>query len=116
MKIESKMFLYDTQLATETVTQFTEGKTFADYTDDEMLRSAVERQIVILDGALNRMSSVDPETAGRIPESDQLIATRDDLIKNYRDVDHRVIWGIVTTQLPGLPEDVRQLLQENGDT
>ena len=45
MRIESKKYLYDIARAAKLAIEFIEGKTFADYSANVMLRSAVERQL-----------------------------------------------------------------------
>jgi uncharacterized protein with HEPN domain len=47
MKLETKKYLYDIAWAAALASHFVEGKTFADYTSDVMLRSAVERQEIV---------------------------------------------------------------------
>ena len=43
MRIEARKLLYDMQRAAALLTEFTAGKTFADYERDAMMRAAVER-------------------------------------------------------------------------
>jgi uncharacterized protein with HEPN domain len=45
MRIETKKYLYDIARAAAFAAEFTKGKTFADYTSDAMLGSAVKRQL-----------------------------------------------------------------------
>ena len=42
MRLEARKYLYDIQRAAALLTEFTVGKTFADYARDAMLRAAVE--------------------------------------------------------------------------
>lgn len=43
MRLEVQKYLYDIQQAAKHLTQFSQGKSFDDYTKGAMLRSAVER-------------------------------------------------------------------------
>ena len=65
---ESRKYLYDIRHATDLLARFAEGKTFGDYTRDDMPRSAVERQLEIVGEALSQLSKVDPDTTSRIGE------------------------------------------------
>lgn len=78
-----------------------------------MLRSAVERQFEIIGEALNQLSKVAPEIAGQISEYRRIVAFRNILIHGYADVDDRVVWGIVETDLPKLRTEVETLMSEN---
>ena len=66
MQPESRLFPYDIRRAAELILQFTQVKSFTDYSQDEMLRSAVERQFGIIGEAINQMSRVDPEITASI--------------------------------------------------
>ena len=112
MQPESRVFLYDIRQAAELILQFTKDKSFANYSQDEMLRSAVERQFGIVGKAINQMSRVDPEIAASLTEYQHIVAFRNILVHR---VDDQIVWGILTTQLPVLLADVQQLLKhDNG--
>jgi len=68
MKLETKKYLCDIARAAAAAAGFVKGKTFADYTSDVMLRSAVERQLEIVGEALAQLARIDPTTASQISE------------------------------------------------
>ena len=92
--------MYDICHAAEMLTRFTEGKTFEDYSQDDMLRSAVERQFKVIGEALNQLPKIDMETASQIDSYQRIIAFRNILIHGYAQVDNRIVWGLLQTRLP----------------
>lgn len=113
MRLEAKKYLYDIQRAISLIVQFCTNKTLVNYQQEPMLRSAVERQFEIIGEALNQLSKVAPEIAGQISEYRRIVAFRNILIHGYADVDDRVVWGIVETDLPKLRTEVETLMSEN---
>jgi len=47
MRLESKKYLFDIIQAGKLLSQFSSGKSFADYVADPLLRSGVERQFEV---------------------------------------------------------------------
>lgn len=76
-----------------------------------MLRAAVERQFEIIGEALRRLLTEDPSTATRISEHARIIAFRNILAHGYADIDDRIVWGIVESNLPSLLAEVESLLK-----
>jgi uncharacterized protein with HEPN domain len=113
MRPESRKFLYDIFHAADLLSQFTEGKNFADYSQDEMLRSAVERQFEIIGEAISQLSRIDLETASQIDGYQRIIAFRNILIHGYAQVDDRIVWGLLQTRLPELHSEVKMLLGDD---
>ena len=61
-----KMHVWEVQQAAQAILQFTDGKTLHDYVTEPILRSAVERQINKIGGALASLIVNDNPTAQRI--------------------------------------------------
>ena len=110
LPLEIRKYLYDIQQACELLSGFTAGKTLDDYTANAMLRSAVERQFEIIGEALNQMLRRDPALTPRISDHQRIIAFRNRLIHGYADIDHEVVWGILTRSLPNLRREIDMLL------
>jgi uncharacterized protein with HEPN domain len=113
MEPESRKYLYDMSQAAHLLLQFSEGRTFEEYTENPMLRSAVERQFEILGEALSQLNRRDPETARRIPEHRRIISFRNVLIHGYAAVDDRIVWGVLQQDAPRLIEYIDELLDES---
>jgi uncharacterized protein with HEPN domain len=110
MRPESRKYLWDASQAVERINRFVTGKTLEAYQNDDLLRSAVERQFEIIGESLARLRAVDPDTATSIPESARIIAFRNLLIHGYATIDDMIVWGVVEGNLPQLRDTLRQLL------
>lgn len=112
MRLESRKYLDDMQRAANVLREFTAGRSFDQYRNDAMLRAAVERQFEIIGEAMARLARVDEAVAARISEYRRVIAFRNVLIHGYTDVDDRLVWDVVETNLPTLAEEINALASE----
>lgn len=110
---DAKKCLWDVREAASRVSRFTSGRSFDDYLEDEMLRSAVERQFEIIGEALSQLTKRDPSTAEKIPDIARIVAFRNILIHGYATVDDRLVWGILEGQLPDLISTVEAMLEDD---
>lgn len=109
---EARAYLDDIQRASELLERFTTGKTFAEYTKDDLLRSATERQFEIIGEAISKLAKVDAVTASRITEYQRIISFRNFLIHQYSAVEDELVWNFLKTKLPILSIEVQGLLAE----
>ena len=113
MKLEARKYLYDVQRAANLLREFTDGKTFADYEGDAMLRSAVERQFEVIGEAMVQLAKIAGPVADRISQYQRIIAFRNVLIHGYAEVDDRLVWDVIGTNLPTLIREVDALLDQS---
>jgi uncharacterized protein with HEPN domain len=109
---DPQSFLHDVLSAIANIETFTLGKTFENYLADDMLRSAVERQLMIIGEAIAQLSKVDRSVAERLLDSPQIIAFRNRLIHDYGQVDHAMVWGVVSSRLGALKARLQELLSK----
>jgi uncharacterized protein with HEPN domain len=109
---ESRKYLYDISEAADYIAQFTAGRTYEEYCNDPMLRSAVERQFEIIGEALNQLLRREPGLKDKISDASLIISFRNRLIHGYTTVSDEVVWGVVEGYLPVLSGEVRSLLRE----
>jgi uncharacterized protein with HEPN domain len=91
------------------------GKTAATYDADDLLRSAVERQFIIVGEALNRLNKVDPQVASCVPDLPQIVAFRNILVHGYAEVENVRVWHTAANHLPVLIDALNNLLASNGE-
>jgi len=107
---QAATFLWDARRAAERILRFSAGRSIDDYLDDEMLRSAVERQFEIIGEAFSGLQRVDASIAARVPDLRQIIGFRNVLIHGYATVNDRTVWDVVQDDLPRLLTILTQLL------
>jgi uncharacterized protein with HEPN domain len=112
MHPKSPKWLHDIVEACELIQSATQGRALADYEQDRLLRSAIERNFEIIGEALNRLHKTDPATSARVPEHAAIIGFRNVLIHGYDYVDHSRVWQIIQSDVPRLRAQVEQLLKE----
>lgn len=110
MPPDRRKYLYDIQQACRRVQRFTQDRTLNDYLDDELLRSAVERQFEIIGEALSQLQKIDPSMTSSIQESRRIIAFRNILIHGYASIHNETVWGVVQNDLPLLTRQIDGLL------
>ena len=115
MRLGSLKYLYDIQRAAVLLREFTRGKTFADYEGDAMLRSAEERQFEVIGEAMAQLARIDEPVADQISHYERIIAFRNVLIHGYADVDNRLVWDVLETNLPTLLNEVDDILKDSGE-
>ena len=114
MSPDALKYLYDVQVAGDKIRSFTDGKNWSDYTYDDLLKSAVERQFEIIGEALNQLSRRDRSVCQEITGYQRAIAFRNILIHGYAEIDDEVVWQVLVNDLPQLLSDVPELLTANG--
>ena len=107
-----KMHVWEVQRAAQAILQFTDGKTLHDYATDWVLRSAVERQINKIGGALARLIVNDDPSARRIGGYGGILGWGK-MLEPYDSPDEeREVWDFVQNNLPSLLEETTAVLEE----
>ena len=112
---ETAAFLWDAQQAGERIIRFTSGRSYEDYLEDEILRSAVERQFQIIGEAFNRLRRLDPATAAQLPDLAQIISFRNVLVHDYTAIRNDTVWDVIRDDLPRLQALLTELLRTGPD-
>ena len=86
---------------------------FEAYQSNEQVKSAVERQLIILGEAISQLARADANRAGRLSEYVRIIGMRNILVHAYGDVNDTLVWGAVTTRLALLNDEASAILDED---
>jgi len=112
MRLEVQKWLYDILVSIESINEFVGGiRMFEAYEADKKTRRSVEREIMIIGEAVNRIRNIEPDI--KITHIQQIVATRNRVAHAYDAVNNAMIWGIVINHLPNLKIEIEQLLAEN---
>jgi uncharacterized protein with HEPN domain len=107
---ETRALLEDMLEAGRSITRFVSGKGWNDFRDDEILRSGVYYQFVIIGEALSQLRKRDADTVDRISEADRIVGFRNQIIHGYGKIDDEITWRVVEQKLPILISDLENLL------
>ena len=110
MKAETKKLLLDARQAAGLIQEFCAGKSIESYQDSMLLRSAVERQFEIVGEALSQLSKFDSATISAIPDAPRIISFRNMLIHGYATISNKLVWSVVTDDLPSFIDVIDSLL------
>ncbi|OQX17750.1 MAG: hypothetical protein BWK80_39125 [Desulfobacteraceae bacterium IS3] len=112
MKDEIKKLLFDINEAADSVFEYLgERRDFSEYNKNKMLRRAVEREFEIIGEAMNHILKIDPNFPIRYAR--RIVDLRNLVIHGYDQVDHAIIWGIISRDLPNMRNEVMKLLDNN---
>jgi uncharacterized protein with HEPN domain len=93
--------LWDMLDAAQKTQQFVAGKTFHDYSQDEVLQSAVERKLEIIGEAARNVSEAFQEAHPVIPWRG-IISQWHFLAQEYGEVHQEKLWRVATVRIPEL--------------
>jgi len=109
MKRDIKAYLHDVHKASLHILTFTKELSIEDYSNTELVKSAVERQFVIIGEALVQMRSNYPDLLNQISDAEKIIGFRNVLVHGYDMIDDATVWSAIKTNLPTLIEEIKAL-------
>ncbi|SHG58620.1 Uncharacterized conserved protein, contains HEPN domain [Flavobacterium micromati] len=110
MTEKSKKYLSDIIIAIGLIEDFTIDITsFNDYENDKKTQSAVERQLVIVGEALNKIKKNDLTI--QIINDKQIIGFRNRLVHAYDSIDNSIVWAILNRHISNLKKEIQVLLE-----
>lgn len=104
--------LYDMLSAADAIRTFVSNRSYEEYAEDLLLRSAVERQFEILGEAMTRAMRIDPGLGGRLAERQRVVDFRNVIAPGYDTLAHATVWDVAVRYLPELREQIATELRE----
>ena len=80
---------------------FTDGMTYEQFVADEKTRLAVERCLLIISEAAVKLGELAEEACPTVP-CPQIRRSGNVLRHDYDEIDHAIVWGVVTERLDEL--------------
>jgi len=114
MSVDPRKFLCDIRDGAKFVSEALEKRVREDLDCDQLLRFAVERELITIGEALSQLHRVAPEIAEQINDWKDIIGFRHVLVHGYDILDMDVMWDVIQDDLPKLIEKVESLLAEGG--
>lgn len=110
MNIEIKKYLYDIHQSILSIHEYMQNaENFKDYTENKMLKRAVEREFEIIGEALNNILKMDKNLS--ITHARKIVDFRNMLIHGYAFVSDKVVWSVIHKDLGVLKTEVTNLLK-----
>jgi uncharacterized protein with HEPN domain len=106
-----KKLLKDILTCVESIeTYLGKNKKFEEYDVDLLLQDAVERNLITIGEAMNRLLVLVPEI--HITNSRRVVDARNKLTHGYDEIENVQVWSILFNHLPILKKEVKDLLGE----
>lgn len=110
MQRDERAYLSDILEACSAIEHALSGLDLAAYRADRLVRSAVEREFIIIGEAVAVLSRVAPQLVARITQARRIVDFRNQLTHEYPTVDDTVIWLVAEHDVPVLRRECAALL------
>ncbi|MGE0079646.1 MAG: DUF86 domain-containing protein [Bacteroidales bacterium] len=104
-------YLYDVKLAIDEIDSYFIGREirFEDYSKDNLLKRAIERDLEIIGEAINRILAIDPDFP--LQHARKIVGLRNQIIHAYDNISDENIWGIIINHIPRLKSEIEKLIE-----
>jgi uncharacterized protein with HEPN domain len=110
MEHDINTHLYDIVQSCQNIRVFTRNIDHQTYIDNLLIKSAVERQFIIIGEALNRIKRLDVMVYNQIGYAEQIVSFRNILVHGYDIISDQLVWQVVQSSLTELIEHCNRLL------
>lgn len=110
MQREPKVFLEDIYAAALKIETFTEGLSFDEFEDNELVSDAVIKNILVIGEATknipNHIRTENPQIEWR-----KMAGMRDMMIHGYFLINYQIVWDVVQNKIPTLRQQIKNLIE-----
>ena len=110
MQRDERAYLNDIVEACAAIESALSGLDLAAYRVDRLVRSAVEREFIIVGEAVAALSRLVPQAFAQITHARRIVDFRNQLTHEYPSVDDAVVWLIAEHDVPVLRGECGALL------
>ncbi len=103
-------YLHDILQSGNAIRNFISDCSFEEYSNNELIRSAVERKFEIMGESINRIWKLDSDILSHVRDYRDIISFRNILIHGYDTIDDLVVWGVIEEGLDNLIEDINAII------
>jgi len=114
MRRSVAVYLADILDACDAIEAALSGVGLATYREDRILRSAVEREFILIGEAVTRIRDLDSELFSGISHAGIIVRFRNVLTHDYASIDDETVYGVATSDLPLLRDECEELLRRVG--
>jgi uncharacterized protein with HEPN domain len=108
-------YLSDILDASDAIRDVLSGVDLASYQDARAIRSAVEREFIIIGEAVSSLGRVAPDMLEGIPHARMIVGFRNLLTHDYAAVDDETVYALAQSDLPELRRACAALLERTGE-
>lgn len=101
MQRDAKLYLQDIQISCEKILKYTQGLSFDQFCQDELVYDAVIRNLIIIGEAAKNIPESSKNRFENI-EWKKLCGLRNVIAHAYFGIDNLIVWNIIQTKIPEL--------------
>ncbi len=113
MRRDRCAYLHDMFEAAESIFLFVADLNFETFESVDVVKSAVERKFEIIGEALRQASHQFPGSLDSIPDLRAVIDQRNYIAHGYFEVNPRILWNSIQTDLAKFQNEVKRLIEES---
>ncbi len=111
MPREYKLYLRDILTSSERVQRYTQGMSYEDFTENDLVQDAVIRNLMVIGEAVKCI----PESLKQEQDTiswRKIAGMRDILSHAYFGVHNEIVWDVILHKIPDLQIAVREMLDD----